>query len=308
MTLLIFSCNRALQLQTLLTSLSTYLAVDGPYSIHILYAASNQDYQMGYEQVARAYPHIQFHQERRQLKWAWPLVASYWKNLYRYLTHSSLRRTTNFKSLTEQIIADSPYEGVLFLTDDSLFTRPVQLDNTRLKTILDDPLYAHTLSLRHGLSLLPLPTDIRANRTGGHIWQIQRNLANLGHWTWRFSVDGHLYTRRALLPVLRRLNYANPNSLEGFVNEYISSVQPDLFSTLLFDAQPSLVGFILNKVQTYNGNHSFDIAPAYLNEKMLAGYQLRYRYQEPVTDFQPKLNAIELYNPATGEQEIIQIA
>ncbi|WP_375448111.1 hypothetical protein [uncultured Fibrella sp.] len=308
MTLLIFSYNRALQLQTLLSSLLAYLQVDAPYSIHVLYAADNDDYQAGYEQVVRAYPQIQFHRERRQHKWAWPLVTRYWKNLYRYLTHSSLRRTTNFKSLTEQIIANSPHEGVLFLTDDSLFTRPVLIDRVRLNTVLGDSLHRYTLSLRHGLSLRPLPINIEADKTGGHVWRIEPNLVDLGHWTWRFSVDGHLYTRQALLPVLRRLNYANPNSLEGFVNEYISTVQPHLYSTLFFDAQPSLVGFILNKVQTYNGNRSFDIAPAYLNAKMLAGYQLRYHYQEPVTDFQPELEAVELYDPATGEQEVLKTA
>lgn len=302
MTILIFSCNRALQLQTLLQSLATHLLVEGPTAIHVLYAADNERYQAGYELVAEQYPHVQFYRERQQRNWAWPQPFSYWKNGYRYLKHAGLRRTSDFKALTEQIIANSSHEGIMFLTDDSLFTRAVSVDADRLSTVLTDELGTFSLSLRHGLTLRPLPPDVQPSNGRGYVWQIRTGQPDLGHWTWRFSVDGHLYPRRALLPILRRLHYANPNSLEGFVNDYIRTVRPALFNALLFDEQPSLVGFILNKVQTYNGNQSFNVSPAYLNEKLLAGFRLRYLYQEPVTDFQPDLDAIELTN-TNGECE-----
>ncbi|MBO0934958.1 hypothetical protein J2I47_00220 [Fibrella sp. HMF5335] len=308
MTLLIFSCNRALQLQTLLHSLLTCLTVEGGYSVHVLYAASDDVYELGYQQIGQQYAHVKFHRERQQRQWAWPKPFSYWKNLYRYLSHASLQQTGDFKALTEKIIAESRHEGVMFLTDDSLFTRPVQLDANRMAQVINDPAGKHAYSLRHGLTLQPKPTDIQVGNAGKCQWQLQPGQPELGHWTWRFSVDGHLYSRRTLLPILRRLTYANPNSLEGFVQEYIANVRPDLFATLLFDAQPSLVGFILNKVQTYNGNRSLDVSPAYLNEKLLAGYRLTYLYQQPATDFQPKLTGVALTHALTGERELITVA
>ncbi|RYF78590.1 MAG: hypothetical protein EOO39_01025 [Cytophagaceae bacterium] len=209
--------------------------------------------------------------------------------------------------MTEQVIADAPSEGVMFLTDDSLFTQAIHLDADRLSTVIDDPTSAHSYSLRHGLSLKPLPTNSQPFNRGGYVWRFVSGRGESGHWAWRFSVDGHLYTRRALLPILRRLNYANPNSLEGFVNEYIKNTRPDLFNTLLFDEHSSLVGFILNKVQTYNGNRSLDVAPTYLNEKFLAGFRLGYHYLQPATSFQPTLTAIELINIVTGDREFLRI-
>jgi hypothetical protein len=306
MTLLIFSFNRALQLQTLLKSLVACLHVEGGYEVHVLYAASDDTYQQGYEQVQLNYPYIQFHREDQQRSWARPGITGYWKNLYRYLTHSDLRRTSNFKALTEKIIAESRHEGILFLTDDSLFTRPVYLDNARLDAVLTDAEYRTVYSLRHGLTLQPTPPDINIHVSGAYYWCVTTE-KTWGHWTWRFSVDGHLYNRHALLPILQRLNYANPNSLEGFVNAYISHVRPAMFSNLLFEKTPSLVGFILNKVQTYNRNQSFDVAPELLNQRLLAGYSLTYQYAEPVTDFQPNLRTVALTNAATGATEVIAV-
>lgn len=307
MTLLIFSCNRALQLQTLLRSLSAYLTVENACQIHVIYAATDDTFDLGYQQVKQEFMAIRFHRERSVRRWVWPRPMAYWKNGFRYIRQSGLRRTTDFKALTEQIIADSPYEGTLFLTDDSLFIRPTRLDAARTDIVLRDPNSAYTLSFRHGLTFQPKPADSRPFAEGGFCWHVSDSIAGLGQWTWRFSVDGHLYPRRALLPILRKLHYANPNSLEGFVNEYIRNVRPDLFRTLLFNEQPSLVGFILNKVQTYNGNSSLDVSPAFLNQKLLDGYQLTYRYQQPATDFQPILYAIDLLNKQTGASERLVI-
>jgi hypothetical protein len=195
----------------------------------------------------------------------------------------------------------------MFLTDDSLFTRPVRIDAARLALITTDNTGMYSLSLRHGLTFRPCPPDVAPFQADGYVWQVRPGVAGLGQWTWRFSVDGHVYPRRFLLPILRRLHYANPNSLEGFVNEYVQHVRPDLFRNLLFDAEPGLVGFILNKVQTYNANRSFDVSPTYLNEKLLEGYALTYQYNLPVTDFQPDLTAICLTHSHTHDQLILPV-
>jgi hypothetical protein len=303
MTLLIFSCNRALQLQTLLDSLTTYLTIDGPLAVHVLYAASDEAYEAGYRQVRQRFPGVSFHRERQQRTWAWPQPFSYWKNTYRYVRHAGLRKSSDFKVLTESILTQSPHEAVMFLTDDSLFTRPIRLDAARMQTVLDNPGSTFDLSLRHGLTLQPRPTDVQPHPKNGYVWRVRPDQTNLGDWTWRFSVDGHLYPRRALLPILRRLHYANPNSLEGFVNEYVRHVRPQLFSQLLFDAEPSLVGFILNKVQTHNGNRSFDVSPTYLNQKLLNGFALTYLYNTPATAFQPVLNGVLLRR--SSEEELL---
>ncbi len=308
MTILIFSCNRALQLQTLLNSLFTHLTVAVPYTVHVLYAATDADYVSGYERISISFPMVQFHREATQRRWAWPLPFQYWKNGLRFLRHKSLRRTSDFKAFTEQILAQSPHEGVMFLTDDSLFIRPERIDAARLAMVLANPASTYSLSLRHGLTLRPLPPDIQPAAEQQYAWKFRPGQPDLGHWTWRFSVDGHVYPRQTVLSVLRRLHYANPNSLEGFMNDFVRTVRPDLFSTLLFNEQPALVGFVLNKVQTFNANHSLDMSPAYLNQKLLVGYTLTYCYETPVTDFQPVLTAVELHQSATGHRETLLVA
>ncbi|MBO0952310.1 hypothetical protein [Fibrella forsythiae] len=296
-----------MQLQTLLTSLQRYLTIEYPYSVHVLYAATNDSFEAGYRQVLARFPTVQFRRERQQHSLVWPRPFAYWKNAIRYVRQAGLRQTTDFKEVVELVLSKSTAEGVMFLTDDSIFTHPVWLDAVRLDTVLSDPASTYSFSLRHGLTLEPCPTDIQQNPAGGYAWQVRSRQTDMKHWDWRFSVDGHVYPIRALLPILRRLHYANPNSLEGFVNDYIREECPDLFHTLLFDERPSLVGFILNKVQTFNGNRSFNVSPTYLNDKLLAGYKLTYRYETPVTDFQPLLTGITLTDTLTDETQFISI-
>src|SRR3989304_6177437 len=45
-------------------------------------------------------------------------------------------------------------------------------------------------------------------------------LYNDSHWSYRFSIDGHIYNTKFILSFIKRILYVNPNSFEGVVCQY----------------------------------------------------------------------------------------
>ncbi len=303
MNLIVFSFNRPLQLHSFLKTLQLYFLVEKK-EINIIYKATTDAYFTGYQKLQALFPQVHFHLEEDDVSISFFELFAYKKNLYRYLKNPSLRRHTTFKKLVEEKIANSPYELIVFFTDDSIFTKNTIVPDDALKQVEHLNYHKAVFSLRHGNNLSPKPTDIL--KVGQYFsWKIRLTGPDLLAWSYRFSVDGHIYNRKALLPIIRRLNYVNPNSFEGFVNDYITLERPDLFSTLLYNNQSSLVGFILNKVQTFNNNENLGLSTEWLNDKFLAGYELIYLFDDYSSNLQPKLKGIRLINESTRHEEVI---
>jgi hypothetical protein len=306
MNIIVFSYNRALQLQAFLKSLHQYLKAE-QMEVNVIYNSGGGDYETSYLALQAEFPNVIFTRRHKINSVSPKYFFTYKKNLYRYFKHANLRtHLTNFKQLLEGIVAGSRFETVAFFTDDSIFYRDLKIDSSILDEVASDKMFKTVYSLRHGVNMYPAPANIKPYKTNHCIWEVVPSAASLAHWTHVFSIDGHVYPRQMLLPIFKKLNYINPNSFEGFVNNYMSEERTGFSSRLIFDKQNSLIGFELNKVQTFADNNNMNFSVEELNKKFMDGFSLQYLYDEDeITDFRPHLSGINFVHNVTGAQEYI---
>src|SRR5690348_13667122 len=96
----IFSYDRPLQLELLLTSFERF--VTGAGQVAVIYRASAQPYQKAYAQLQHAFPAIQFVAQGAHPK-------------------------KDFKPLTEQYAFGTPSNYILFAVDDNVVKEPIDL-------------------------------------------------------------------------------------------------------------------------------------------------------------------------------------
>lgn len=109
------------------------------------------------------------------------------------------------------------------------------------------------------------------------------------HWTYKFSVDGHVYSRDFIQQLSNKIHYSNPNSFEAFVNTYC--VKKDYFNNIYFNPANTLVGFELNRVQSFTENNNLNFSTEKLNRYFIDGFKLKYIHNV-VNDFRPVLNSL----------------
>lgn len=295
MTLIVFSYNRALQLSAFLISLFKHFKADD-FKVYVIYNSGGGDYEKAYEQLKAQYPQVSFVRRKKIEKTPLSYLFRYKKNLYRYFKHKNLReKLTDFKEVLEQTVANSPYETVAFFTDDSIFFQDVYVKPEVIKEVGSDKEAKTVYSLRHGLNLAIKPDQIFAYKDN-YAWNVVPSSADMIHWTYSFSIDGHVYPKKFLMPIFKKLNYVNPNSFEGFVNDYTTHESKDVFNKLIFPSQNVLVGFELNQVQSFSNNNHHNFSVELLNKRFMDGYRLQYLYDEnAVTDFRPPLKGVRFY-------------
>lgn len=305
MNIVAFSYNRALQLHAFLSSLVKHLKTED-FEVNVIYNSGGGDYEVAYEQVKKQFPSMNFIRRKKIDSLSFKYFFTYKKNLYRHFKHKNIReKLTNFKELLEKTVEESKYETVAFFTDDSLFCRDAHIDSKILNEIANDKNYRTVYSLRHGINLEPKPASIQPYGND-FIWNVTPSPPELSHWTYLFSIDGHIYPKKLLIPVFKKLNFSNPNSFEGFVNNYVESELSDVFNRLIFQKHNSLVGFELNQVQDFSVNNNLNFSVNDLNKKFLEGYRLKYLYDEAtITNFRPPLKGIEFYKENTTVKETI---
>lgn len=269
---IIFSFDRAMQLEFLLNSINEFETL-GLFDLHVIYATSSSDFEKGYEQLKYNYPGVCWHKEIQfEERFVWPILPFYWRNYYWWFKHKYNRHlSSDFKSLTLSIMNSSDNNYAMFLTDDSVFVKPINLDLDILKKIQKNGL-KYSFSFRHGINIL----GGRYSEINEHIEWNATDKHNHPDWSYPFSVDGHIYNQKHLLKILKRLIFKNPNTLEGNVACYVR--EKKLFFQLFANNQSTLLGFELNRVQSINSNNNLNINNKTLNELYLKGYKLNLDY------------------------------
>lgn len=179
-----FSKDRAMQLDGTLRSFLQHCG-DGEHAqIQVLFAASTQRYLSQYQQLQQDYPQIIFKQEQ------------------------------SFKSdLLEMAVL--PY--LLFLVDDNIFVRDFSL--AELRTGLQNQRRALGASLRLGRNTTycysldrqqPAPAFETAGPLLRYAWP--QTACDFGY---PLEVSSSFYRTADILPVLKTIDFKNPNSLEG---------------------------------------------------------------------------------------------
>lgn len=181
MKAIIFSKDRAAQLDFLLTSISLYCNWLAPV---ILYKSSTLAFQRGYDKLQGLYPKTSFIQEKR------------------------------FK---EDVLGLLEGPTILFLVDDSFFCVPF-LHKDFIDTGFAQRDDVATLSLRMGLNInsginggMEKPRFIS---TRPLLWEWQ---GKSGGWGYPMTVDAHIYHTQMLKVKLPTLYFNGPNTLESIM-------------------------------------------------------------------------------------------
>jgi len=247
--LLIFSKDRAMQLDALLRSYFHYSK--NVISVHILYRASEKKFEQGYEELMSIYKNKQVD----------------------FIEEKSFK--LDLKGLFERITSSK----VIFLVDDLFFKNTVDFKKF---TAIDPKKYvaslrmgkhlnfSYTLQKKQKLPVLFIPEE----QTDMLSWCFSN--AELD-WAYPLSVDGHLFDSNELRILVNELEYKAPNSFE----EALQVMKP-LFNKRKGLCYPEsiLVNNPCNKVQSENNNISGEMTIEELNAKWLSGYRIDFEKQE----------------------------
>lgn len=238
--LIIFSKNRACQLNLLLDSLKSNspLLFD---KIHILYKDEG-DYKLGYEKLKKIYPSINFHSE------------------------------TNFRKDLFKLI-DDEIEATTFMVDDAvLFNKVMARKVDIIKYVVEDNLifslrlgensvYSHPANLHY--KLLEYEVD-------GEYMTFDYTKQEAGDFKYPISTDGHIFNTRLIKELLIEIDFNNPNTLEAYLQRFVDT---DLIPKMVKCFRESkLVSIPANLVNTtFQNRHGLEyyISEKELNDKYL---------------------------------------
>jgi hypothetical protein len=290
-TTIIFSFDRPMQLQILLESIEKFDIVY-QLEVNILYAFSGEEFEKAYEQVKEKYYNFNWINENWFPKrFVFPIFPMYWHNYYWWVKKRYNRWiNSRFKPQLLSILSISKCKFVMFLTDDSLFYKNIEINPELLYKITLYPKY-FSYSLRHGTNIVGGNYENFSDRI---TWQLI-STDNNSEWSYPFSVDGHIYAKDEVMKILFRVLFKNPNTLEGNVACYVK--EHKLFNSMVANRESCLVGFELNRVQQIINNHNLNINTTLMNNYFLNGYRLVLDFDKNKVDhFRPQVYSAQLIN------------
>lgn len=265
---IIFSYNRAVQLDYLLQSIMKRFKIDS--KIVIIYHTSGE-HQKGYDLLKKKYADIAFIERKNVLFDISYLKAIHSKKNWAFFKEKNLfnKNGDNFKGLLQKVIRKSNCEFLMFNTDDGVFFDDVVIPEEVLNTIRNNPENA-SYRLYVGENLEGQP-DYLEKKNDYYQWDYYTDTV-IHHWSYPFSVDGTIYHSKGLLKHLEKMVFHNPVTLEENGFQYIR--QNKLFRIGMSPIQSKLVATKLNRVSVDSLNPTIHIKPDFLNDKFLEGYTL----------------------------------
>lgn len=209
-TCVIFSRNRAMQLDALLESIERYSKAK--FNIIVQYSYS-PNHQKSYEEVEKKYPYVKFWQETT--------VNATLKEILK-----SIKSKYMFYLVDDQVFVGDfdVYEAIPFVDDKSFFSMRLgkNITNWGIKDVPLVPKYNEKGRLLH--------------------WKFSDNKGQ-HDWHYKFSVDGHIYRTIDILRCTMAIPFKAPNSYEANMNSVL------FFKTAKYGSafsQPVVVNLIIN--------------------------------------------------------------
>lgn len=299
--IIIFSYNRALQLDTLLSSI--YDNWETPnYQINVLYNTSNNDFEEGYNILKEKYKdNIIFYKETKENnKYK---VKDYLNvsNIIQIIKDPIIRHPkSNFRNLLIEIIKNGTSPNIMFLTDDSMIIRSVNIDTNILDWINESP-FQRQFSIRLGYGMNNQDANNVTETNNILSWNFYR-CNRKTNWGYNFSVDGHIYSKKAILKLFSNYVFTNPNSLESIIYNRIR--KKGWMSEGKANKDVSILSFPINMVQTYAKNETLGVDCKMMNDWFLSGYTMKYPIPNNFNMFQQYPTYLYLYK----DKEIIKKA
>ena len=236
MNIIVFSKNRAAQLELFIRSFNTYVKNYDDYVINVIYTYSDQQYERGYEKLMNM----------------------------NYLNVNYIKET-NFK---QDIIncVNLKTKFLTFFVDDNIFKNHFDFfDNQMDMFIQDNEILCRSLRLHPRLTYCyPMAIPMRTPNFMEHNIFYWRGLD--GDYGYPMSVDGHIFRTEQIYPYITNINYGSPTMFESFM----SAIPMNLPKMICYD-KSIIVNNPCNKVQIINGNIHGKVELSDLNKKFLDG-------------------------------------
>lgn len=301
MQIIIFSYNRAMQLEALLQSINKYWD-NNNYQIDVLYNTSSNKYQEAYDLLKQKaislWGGVSFYKENniKHISYTFKELTDYYNLKLLYLCPFLRHAKSDFRKQLLNILKQSHAKQVIFLTDDSIFIKPIRIKKEDVEWINKDPFHRQ-ISMRHGIETLG---NKKLKETpSGYEWDFSQYSSN-DHWGYRFSLDAHIYNREAMLKALSSISFSNPNTLES--SGMLHYNKKGVFNEGRCNSNMSILSFPINIVQTTFKNEALNASPETLNDYYLKGYHINYPIPEQFSSFQIYPDKIIL---CKGEDKIV---
>ena len=249
MNVIIFSKDRACQLDLLLRSIKDLWENWYEFKIDVIWTYSNEDFKAGYEKIMKDHPDISF-----------------------------IGQAVNFKDSVVSA-TNTQKEYTMFLVDDIVFKEPFKLRDDFEKLIPDEVI---SISLRlcsrisHCYPLnIPTPSpDLSKENTWN--WR-----SHIGDWGYPLSVDGNIYRTSDLIGSIKNGTYNNPNTFEDALRKNV----PDRPIMACYD-ESKIVNIPINLVGSYPNRHG-NVSADQLNKKYLEGNKLSLNHIKGFKNISP---------------------
>lgn len=183
---ILFSKDRALQLRLLLDSIAKN--ANGIFNINILYKASNQNFKSGYEKLIS-------------------------ENL---IENINWVEESEFKKQVIELLKQE-YDYSCFFTDDDIIYE--KIEESRIIETINKDIDIFCFSLRLGTNVKKCYTMNCDNVLGDFedfgetiCWEWTKRYMDFGY---PLSVDGHIFRTKDIYKLVSKINFHNPNTLEG---------------------------------------------------------------------------------------------
>lgn len=241
--IIIFSKDRACQLELLLRSMKFYFKEFYKHKINVLYTYSEDKYKDGYEKL------FTIHNDSN---------VNYIKEI-------------DFKNDVVKLLNIENLYTVFFV-DDVVFKNPFTLSCKQFELFtLDVNILTLSLRLHRDLSYSYGANSYIGQRPDFSSDSEFKWLGQKGDYGYPMSLDGHFFRTEELIELTNILNFSEPNSYEGGL-----SVTPLSGSKIICFNDSVVFNNPINRVQTYNYNPHGKITASFLNDKFLNDYVIDF--------------------------------
>lgn len=234
--IIIFSRDRASQLELLIRSMKEFFKEFNEHTINVLYKTTNDSFEQGYEKLKTIHSDINI---------------NYIKELYPFQTSLSM-------------IFKQDYPLSVFFVDDNVFKESFSFEDKEVEYFMKN-INVLTLSLRlHPKLTYCYPAKLKQACPSLDDNNTFNWVGKMGDFGYPMSLDGHIFRTQDLRYYLYTMRYTCPNDLESQM-----AMKPLPISKMICYDKSKIINLPLNKVQEYNQNYHGTISADYLNDNFL---------------------------------------
>ena len=260
-SLIIFTCNRALQLDLLLTSVfKNFKNLQKPiFIIHDF----TKNHEKSYFLIKKKYKNkIKIIKVNTKKSIPFKKAGCYKKYFFRiinliYNLRWKFFGFSDFKITLEKVLSNKvKSKFVTMMTDDTILFKKTKINELVFQEILKKPkntFYRYCIDIKFK-GLEEVKNNIKLNqinKKGEKIfkWKLKNNFFSTHNyfWNYRFAIDASIFEKKNLLNFIKPFFYSNPSNLESIGNK--ESYIRGYYDTGLSNLNRSYTGIHLNNIQ-----------------------------------------------------------